>query len=110
MSRYGNKEKVLNENELYERQFESRDVNSIIQFKMEAISYPTLEEKSLIQEVNYRWKPTDRLYRIANEYYGDHRKWWIIAQYNKIGSELEIKTNQIIKIPRPLSIVLQYIR
>ena len=110
MSRYNYKEKALNENELYDRQFENRDVNSIVHFKMEPIQYPSDMEKEAIQETPYRWKPTDRLYRIASRFYGDHRMWWVIAQYNKIGSELELVTNQLILIPRPLSIVLQYIK
>jgi nucleoid-associated protein YgaU len=110
MSRYNIKERVINENSLYSEQFENRNVSSIVQHKIEPLRYPTEPEDDTIVSIAHRWRSSDRLHRLAHENYGDFRMWWIIAQYNKIGSELELQEGQVILIPRPISIVLQYLR
>ncbi len=109
MSRYNSKEKVINRNDLYSQQFENRDVHSIVQYRMDPMTHPTAQEEKTLSIQHHRWQPNDRLYRLADQHYGDFRLWWLIAQYNRVGSELELSHGQIILIPHPLSLALQYV-
>lgn len=109
MSRYNTRNKALNENELYRKKFESRDVKSILQYKTPILKFPTVGEEFTINVRSHIWRSTDRLYRLANKFYGDFRLWWVIAQYNKISSEANIELGSVIMIPYPLATVLQYV-
>lgn len=109
MSRYSVKEKVINNNDLYSKQFENRDVDSVVQYNMIPMRHPTGLEENTISTISYTWNSGDRMYRLAQKYYGDFKMWWVITHYNRIGSEMEIKPGQSILIPYPLSIVLQYV-
>ena len=111
MSRYNAREKVLNNNtDMFAKQFEERNVNSVVQYKMDPLRSLTEAEERTISTVSYTWNSGDRMWRLANRFYGDFKMWWVITQYNRIGSEMEIKPGQSILIPFPLSIVLQYVR
>jgi nucleoid-associated protein YgaU len=48
---------------------------------------------------------TDRLDKIANQFYGDANLWWVIASTNGLGKgTLIVEENQIIRIPSIASI------
>ena len=111
MSRYNSKEKVLNNNkDMYSKQFENRNINSVVQYKMDPLRHLNEREEGTISTISYNWNSSDRMWRLADRYYGDYKMWWVITQYNRIGSEMEIRPGQTILIPYPLSIVLQYMR
>tara|TARA_Y100001970_G_scaffold293886_1_gene444302 strand:+ start:4041 stop:4373 length:333 start_codon:yes stop_codon:yes gene_type:complete len=110
MSRYNNRTKATNKSEQYKKKFEQRDVKSIVQYRTPMLVFPTVEEKRSLTIETYTWKPFDRLYRIAQKEYDDHRLWWVIAQYNQISCETNIEPGTVLKIPHPLSLVLKYVR
>ena len=56
---------------------------------------------------NYRWKSTDRFYKLSEEYYGDSVYWWIIALFNNTPLESDVKVGQNILIPTPLERVIE---
>jgi len=39
------------------------------------------------------------LYKLANQYYGEPRYWWVIAWYNGLPAETEIENGSVIYIP-----------
>jgi len=44
-------------------------------------------------------KPGDRLDRLADQYFGDCKLWWIICDYNDISFPLEMKEGMVLRIP-----------
>lgn len=65
----------------------SRYAHSII-IKEGEIYYISGTEPILIKQfednIEHIWKQGDRLDLLAKRYYGDHRLWWIIAEFNNI--------------------------
>ena len=52
----------------------------------------------------------DRYFKLAYEYYGDSKLWWVIAWYNQKPSEADVKNGDTIFIPLPLDKVLSALR
>ena len=109
MSRYKNKEKALNDKEMYEDLFEKRGVKSIIQYRTHSKKYVPLETLRNIETREYVWKWGDSLWRLSEEFYGDPRYWWVIASFNRKPTECEIKTGQKIYVPVYLADALQVV-
>ena len=107
MSRYSNRRKATNRNKMYQKVFESRQVEEIKQYKTPTISYPTDEQLKRISHVIHTWKYGDQFYKLADRHYGDAKLWWIIAQYNQKPTEGHVELGEEIKIPFPLARVLK---
>jgi len=45
------------------------------------------------------WKYGDRFYNLAHKYYGDPTYWWVIAWYNALPTEADIRIGDVIQIP-----------
>lgn len=54
------------------------------------------------------WSYGDRMWRLAQEYYGDFRYWWVIAWFNNCPTDLHCQEGQTIYIPMPLEKMLMY--
>ena len=108
LSRYSSKNKIINNNEMYDELFRERGVRDIIQIKTITLNFPS---NSDIQNIAYeprRWKSGDRLYKLASEFYGNPSYWWIIAQFNKKPTESHFKVGDIFYIPVSADVILQY--
>lgn len=106
--RYNKKIVRINDSEFYEEFFEERKVNSIRQYLTSEMGYPTVRQQSSIQTSNYIWKTGDRYYKLAHEFYGDSRFWWVIAWYNKKPTEGHVSIGDVLAIPFPLAKVLRF--
>ena len=109
MSRYSNRRLLKNDLEEYEEFLDERGVKQITHFGTGMLKYPTVSQISRLQSVQHVWKTGDRYYKLAAEYYGNPRLWWVIAHYNKKPTEADAKTGDIIYIPLPLEKILSYI-
>jgi nucleoid-associated protein YgaU len=109
-SRYDNTPVFVNNDELYDEFFEERNVNFIRQYRSGRLRHPTLTERASLERVRHVWKIGDRLYKLAHQYYGDSRLWWVIAWYNKKPTEGHFKIGDLIRIPMPLNQVLSMLR
>ena len=108
ISRYGNKKVLINRLKEYKNLFKSRGVNQIRQFGTPKLSYPTDEQLSTLNIVSYYWKEGDRYFKVASEFYNDPTMWWVIAWFNAIPSETDIRPGDVIAIPTPLEDILNY--
>jgi len=101
MSRYNNKEKILNDLDYYKKQLDSRNVKSILHYRPKpSLSLPEsfLNELTYVYEV---WNFETKMYKLAFKYYGIQDHWWIIALVNgkptdaswTIGEQVRIPTN-----------------
>lgn len=69
------------------------------------------DEAVLDMEITFHsWTVGDRFYKLADEYYGDTRYWWIIARFNKVPTEAHVKIGDTLQIPFPAWKAIQYIR
>lgn len=99
IDRYRNRFIKVNQSSLYDSIFEPRGINKVEQYTTPIFSYPSDEVLSQIETQDYEWKVGDKLYKLAAQFYGDPRDWWIILRFNQLGSESNIKVGDVIKIP-----------
>tara|TARA_Y100000310_G_scaffold322106_1_gene380695 strand:+ start:1553 stop:1888 length:336 start_codon:yes stop_codon:yes gene_type:complete len=109
MSRFSNRRLLKNDLEEYEEFFEDRDVKQIVHFGTGVLKYPSVAQVRTLQSVQKVWSVGDRYYKLAAEYYGNPRLWWVIAHYNKKPTESNVSVGDIIYIPLPLEKIMSYI-
>ena len=66
------------------------------------------EQYANLQIAYHVWGEGDRYYKLAEKYYGNPEDWWIIAKFNQKPTESHIKVGDIISVPTPLDLVLEY--
>ena len=108
-SRYDNRRLIKNDLEEYEAFFEERGINYIVQYNPRSLKYPTVDQIKNLTRVQHVWKVGDRYYKLASQFYGNPKYWWIIAHYNKKPTEADLSTGDIIYIPTPLEKILNYV-
>ena len=109
-NRYGERKKMENSSEMYKDVFEDRGVKRVIQYTTPTFKYPSMQEIAGLTVINHRWRRGDRFYKLADLYYNDPTKWWVIAQFNKTPTEFPINFGDLIMVPTPLELVMQYYR
>tara|TARA_Y100000310_G_scaffold341949_1_gene443029 strand:+ start:1552 stop:1890 length:339 start_codon:yes stop_codon:yes gene_type:complete len=105
--RYNDREIILNKDPLYEKFMEQRNKKSIRQFTTGKMRYPTAEDLRDITRNKHIWKTGDRYYKLAIQYYGSARYWWVIALFNLKPTEADLKVGDYIDIPLPLENILR---
>lgn len=111
MGRYDGRKAVTNAHPLYQEMLEKRGISRVTMYTSPYLNYPSPEQISnTIKRVGHLWKVGDRYWKLANEFYGDSRLWWVIAWFNKKPTESHVKLGDRIQIPLPLSTVMKYLR
>lgn len=88
-----------NDDQMYRKHFESRDIKYISrQYTTGKIYYPSDEEIANTPILEEVWKLGDRLYRYAKKYYNSEEYWWLIAWFNKKPTEQHFKVGDTVKI------------
>ena len=93
---------LLNEHPLYKQKLEQRGIKSFRHFSKMKMSNITPDDMSRLSIMDHIFKTGDSLKKLAFEYYGDTRHWWIIATFNKKPIDNLIKVGDIMHIPMPL--------
>ena len=109
-NRYDGVQEALNQEELYKEHLERRGVKHITQYKTYYMVHPEAEDLEGITMIGHTWSLGDRYYKIAYEYYGDSRWWWLIAWFNQKPTESHVELGEVINIPTPLDKVLRIYR
>lgn len=107
MSRYKENRKATNSDEMYKEVFDSKGVNSIVQYRSKRLKQLDESTRQKIRFEEYVWKYGDSFWRIAARYYSDPKSWWVIAAFNKKPTENHIEIGETIKIPLSLHEVMQ---
>jgi len=107
ISRYRDNDVVINTDSQYAKLFESRGINRAIMFSFKKMKQLRYKDLTGITLEKYTWKSTDRFYKLSEEYYGDSVYWWIIAYFNNVPIESDVKIGQKIIIPLPLERILE---
>jgi nucleoid-associated protein YgaU len=108
MARY-NKTKVLNNsNDFHKSLREERESkNNLRHYATPRLHNPTVEQRASLKTSTHIWSYGDRLYALADQYYGDPELWWVIAWYNASPTEASLKTGTAIEIPINIEAVLK---
>jgi len=110
MSRYTSRPIVKNRNRLYDSVRRKKDLSNIRQYASPTIIHPNEVEMRQFHAVSHLWKFSDRYYKLADLYYGDVQKWYLIAWFNQRPTEAHINIGDIIYIPLPLEVALRTFR
>jgi nucleoid-associated protein YgaU len=105
--RYDFDDIVSNENNMYKKYLDrTRGLKFMTQFRTPKFKYPTEQQLREISYTTYTWGVGDRFYKLANQFYGDPEKWWIIAMFNQTPTEAFVKAGHTIYIPDDLDEVI----
>ena len=107
-SRYNNRNLKLNKSELYREFFDNRGVKKLQQYTSANIVPLTAQQAKKIEYDTQIWKTGTRLYKLAEEYYGNAEYWWLIAWYNNKPTDSHFKMGEVIYIPLPFERILSY--
>ena len=88
--------------------FEKRGVKKIKQYSTPFFKAFSREEYNSVRYKKHYWTNGDRYWKLANEYYGDPKLWWVIAWYNQKPNEGMVKPGVVVFVPQPLQKVLTY--
>ena len=108
--RYDRRKVFLNDNKLYEKTMEERNVNFIRHYATAEFDFPTIQEIKNLTKVRHIWRTGDRYFKLAIEYYNSAQYWWVIALFNQKPTEADLKVGDLIYIPLPLQDILRYYR
>tara|TARA_R100000664_G_C2681324_1_gene89209 strand:- start:145 stop:486 length:342 start_codon:yes stop_codon:yes gene_type:complete len=102
VSRYQLRKRVVNSHKMYDEFFRERGVKFIKHFRTGKLKYPSASQLKRLVTISHIWKMGDRYEKLAQNYYGDSRYWWVIAWVNKRPAELTNKLGDVIFIPTSL--------
>lgn len=108
VSRYDERNRVLNSREIYRELFESRGLKYIRHYDTANLEFPTSKELALLDIETHVWSRGDRLWKISSEYYGDPRLWWLLGWFNKKPTDGHFEIGDLVQVPFPLERVLDY--
>ncbi len=109
-SRYGSRRVVRNNAEIYEEHFKKRKVRHINQYRTPRLKHLTTNQRANLNRVKHTWKLGDRYWKLAAQYYGDAKYWWVIAWYNQKPTESMVELGDTVIVPLPLETVLEGLR
>jgi hypothetical protein len=88
-----------NSSEYYSSLRTKRGVKTIDHYATPTMKNPSLSDRRRIKTIPHIWAYGDRLYKLAGQYYGDTRYWWVIAWWNSYPTEADISTGAKLRIP-----------
>lgn len=106
-NRYKRTQILLNNSESYWEFFKNKNVDYIRQYA--TFDFNKLKSLNLsnVEYINHIVQPFDKLYNLSQKYYNSPEYGWLILYTNKIGSELDIKVNDMLSIYFPLQSLLE---
>jgi len=99
---------TLNNESMYEV-LDNRGLKQITHYNTKQLKYPTPQQIRSLTITSHTWQFEDRYWKLAKNYYGDSKYWWIIAWFNKKPIEGTLNVGDTLNIPLPLSRVLELI-
>jgi hypothetical protein len=97
---------IQNDIDFYKELRKNRNVKNLSHYATPIFRHPTVDERSRINAAGYVWAYGDRFYKLAHQYYGDVRYWWVIAWWNGYPTEANIQTGDFLDIPLDLNAAL----
>ena len=108
ISRYSGRRILFNDDEMYEEMFRERGVKHITQYGAPTLRWPSPAELRRLAIINHVWSQGDRYYKLAHHYYGQPELWWVIAWFNQKPTEGHVSLGDVIEIPKPIDLALEF--
>jgi hypothetical protein len=106
MDRYRKFTKVENDLDFYSKQIKARGKKRIEQYRPRPFgTLPEDVDRQLVKNKRV-WTVSTKLYKLADEFYGDMDLWWVIGYYNNKPIDLSWNVGDEIIIPTPVRIIL----
>ena len=93
---------LLNQHELYKKKLKDRGIKSFRHYSKMKFSQISPADMKNLTIMDHIFKTGDSLSKLAYQYYGNSRYWWVLAVFNKKPIDNLIKLGDIIHIPMPL--------
>ncbi len=110
INRYRSRNVITNDNDMYSEVFNERNMKIVRQYESPNDYRPPPADYKKVQTVRHVWTVGDRYYKLAYQYYGDVKDWWIIAKFNNKPTEAHIKLGEVILIPTRIEEVINLFR
>ncbi len=94
-----NNEIATNNNELYRQLFKDRGINSHSIEQYRTHQFNTDFNKDTVATFEHTWSMGDRFYKLAHQYYGEYKFWWVIALFNNKPTEAHCSYGDVLLIP-----------
>jgi len=107
-SRYASRAVRKNASGQYAEQLSSRSLRFIRHFATPNVDYPSDKVLGQLDIENEIWGLGSRFYKIAEKHYGDPSLWWIIPWFNKLPLESDYEPGEVVLVPKPLNVVLNF--
>ena len=101
-----NQSLIENDSSHYKELYERRGLKKIKHFGTSRLRHPSVADRAAVNVAGHVWGYGDRFYKLAHQYYGDVRYWWVIAWWNGYPTEVSIKTGDFLDIPLDLNAAL----
>lgn len=109
LSRYNKRKTKRNEEDMYRKHFEDRDVEYINHYTSPEFIKNSDYKLSELGIIYHTWRLGDRSYKLAEKHYGDPSLWWVICQFNQKPTENLFKEGDTVLIPLELEKVLGFL-
>jgi len=106
--RYDNRNRSSLTGGPYRDTLKERGANRISYFTTAHLGGLSASVRSKFKRIEHIWGAGDRFYKLAEQYYGNPKLWWVIAWYNTTHTETHVEVGDTIKVPMPLERILYY--
>lgn len=110
ISRYIDREIILNNHPNYKEMFNDRNVKFIRQFISSDLKFPSEDQIANLTLIPHIWRTGDHFFKLAHTYYKNPRYWWIIAFFNMKPTEAHLSYGDEILIPMPFEMIMSYLK
>jgi hypothetical protein len=86
-----------------------RGVKTMQQYGTANIPFLTVDQILQLNVATVIWTVGSKYFKLADEFYGEPEYWWVIAWYNQKPLEADISPGDVIEVPAPLELVLQFL-
>jgi len=100
-SRYLNKAVVKTTNRNVEKLLASRGLKNINIIDTIYFKPLSLEDKKDLNVLTVVWQRRTKMFKIAHQFYGDSRLWWIIAWFNQKPTDAHFSPGDLVYVPQP---------
>ncbi len=98
----------LRQNDLrfYSKQLKARGKKNIVQIQPRPLGVIPEDVKRQLTILETVWTTDTKLYKLADQYYGDQDLWWVIGYYNNKPIDASWNVGEKVLIPTPVSLIL----
>ena len=102
-----NEKVITNDVRQYRELVQKRGVKKIEHYATPVMRHPTVSARAAAATTSHVWAYGDRFYKLAHQFYGDVRFWWVIAWWNGYPTEANVKPGDLVDIPLDLKTALE---